>query len=90
MGDVGKVNEFSAVGMEYLTAEFLELVGDAACDDRKTKIIHRHIQFAARIDEELNKSQGGVTIVSGDVLPNIHRELVPKKRSKDKGELQEV
>ena len=35
--------------------------------------------LAIRIDEELNKFLGGVTIASGGVLPNIHSVLLPKK-----------
>ena len=79
---------FLAAVMEYLTAEVLELSGNAARDNKKTRIIPRHIQLAVRNDEELNKLLGGVTIASGGVLPNIHTTLMPKK--KGKGESQEV
>lgn len=65
--------------LEYLTAEILELAGNAARDNKKTRIIPRHIQLAVRNDEELNKLLGGVTISQGGVLPNIHNVLLPKK-----------
>jgi histone H2A len=65
--------------LEYLTAEILELAGNAARDNKKSRIIPRHIQLAVRNDEELNKLLGGVTISQGGVLPNIHSVLVPKK-----------
>ena len=65
--------------LEYLTAEILELAGNAARDNKKSRIIPRHIQLAVRNDEELNKLLGHVTISQGGVLPNIHSVLVPKK-----------
>ena len=69
---------YLAAILEYLTAEILELAGNAARDNTKTRIIPRHIQLAVRNDEELNKLFGGVTIAQGGVLPNIHQVLVPK------------
>jgi len=69
---------YLAAVLEYLTAEILELAGNAARDNKKTRIIPRHIQLAVRNDEELNKLFGGVTIAQGGVLPNIHSVLIPK------------
>ena len=70
---------YLAAVLEYLCAEILELAGNAARDNKKSRIIPRHIQLAVRNDEELNKLLGGVTIASGGVLPNIHAVLLPKK-----------
>ncbi len=68
---------YLAAVLEYLTAEILELAGNAARDNKKTRIIPRHVQLAVRNDEELNKLLGGVTIASGGVLPNVRTmELV--------------
>merc|ERR1719464_2019706 len=65
--------------IEYITAEILELAGNAAKEQKKSRIIPRHIQLAIRNDEELNKFMSNVTITGGGVLPNIHSVLLPKK-----------
>ena len=71
---------YMAAVCEYLCAEILELAGNAARDNKKSRIIPRHVQLAVRNDEELNKLMGDVTIASGGVLPNIHAVLLPKKK----------
>ena len=68
--------------LEYLCAEILELAGNAARDNKKSRIIPRHITLAVRNDEELNKFLSGVTVAAGGVLPNIHSVLLPKKSKK--------
>ena len=70
---------YLAAVMEYLAAEILELAGNAARDNKRSRIIPRHLQLAVRNDEELNKLLGGVTIAAGGVLPNIHAVLLPKR-----------
>eukprot|EP00928_Gymnodinium_smaydae_P050679 TRINITY_DN3423_c0_g1_i4.p2 TRINITY_DN3423_c0_g1~~TRINITY_DN3423_c0_g1_i4.p2 ORF type:complete len:280 (+),score=86.32 TRINITY_DN3423_c0_g1_i4:50-841(+) len=68
--------------IEYVTAEILELAGNSAKEQKKTRIVPRHIQLAVRGDEELNKYMSNVTISGGGVLPNIHQVLMPQKTDK--------
>ena len=74
---------YLAAILEYLTAEVLELAGNAARDNKKNRIVPRHVQLAVRNDEELNKLFGHVTIANGGVLPNIHTVLLPKVSAKE-------
>lgn len=73
---------YLAAVLEYIAAEILELAGNAARDNKKQRIVPRHITLAVRNDEELNKLLSDTTIASGGVLPNIHTALLPKKSKK--------
>jgi histone H2A len=77
---------YLAAVLEYLAAEVLELAGNAAKDNKKSRIIPRHIQLAVRNDEELNKLLAHTVIASGGVLPNINQQLLPPKGKGDKEE----
>ncbi|KAJ0530492.1 putative transcription factor Hap3/NF-YB family [Helianthus annuus] len=56
-----------------------ELAGNAARDNKKTRIVPRHIHLAVRNDEELSKLLGDFMIANGAVMPNIHNLLLPKR-----------
>ncbi|XP_077552129.1 histone H2A-like [Haemaphysalis longicornis] len=82
---------YLAAVLEYLAAEVLELAGNAARDNKKTRLAttrrpgsqeDQDLQLAIRNDEELNKPLSGVTIAQGGVLPNIQAVLLPKKTEK--------
>jgi len=77
---------YLAAVLEYLIAEIIELAGNAAKEQKKQRIVPRHIQLAIRNDEELNRFVGGVTIASGGVTPHIHAQLIKPKKSKEGSE----
>uniref|UniRef100_UPI00358DF934 core histone macro-H2A.1-like isoform X2 n=1 Tax=Myxine glutinosa TaxID=7769 RepID=UPI00358DF934 len=68
---------YLAAVAEYLTAEILELAGNAARDNRRGRLTPRHILLAIANDQELNQLLRGVTIPNGGVLPRLHPELFP-------------
>ncbi|XP_044985581.1 histone H2A.1-like [Hordeum vulgare subsp. vulgare] len=70
---------YLAAVLEYLAAEVLELAGNAAKDNKKTRVVPRHLLLAVRNDQELGKLLAGVTIAHGGVIPNINSVLLPKK-----------
>ncbi|EJD51268.1 histone-fold-containing protein, partial [Auricularia subglabra TFB-10046 SS5] len=75
---------YLAAVLEYLAAEILELAGNAARDNKKQRIVPRHLQLAIRNDEELNKLLGDVVISQGGVVPKIEAALLPSKSKKAK------
>lgn len=62
---------YLAAVLEYLTAEILELAGNAASDNKKIRIIPRHLLLAIRHDQELNLLLSEVIIAQGGVIPTV-------------------
>ncbi|GAA5908173.1 hypothetical protein JCM8208_000332 [Rhodotorula glutinis] len=63
--------------LEYLAAEILELAGNAARDNKKSRIIPRHLQLAIRNDEELDRLLGDVVITQGASFASPSRGHAP-------------
>jgi histone H3/H4 len=66
---------YLAAVLEYMTAELLELAGNACRDNKKWSIDPGHLQLAIRNDDELNRLLWHVPF-SEDVLPPITRRAL--------------
>ena len=72
---------FLTAVLEYLSAEYLELSGNAAKDDKRSRITIRDLSIASMGDEELNKLQStSWNFSGGGVMPHIHSVLIPKTK----------
>jgi len=70
---------YLAAVLEYLTAEILELAGNAARDNKNARISPRHLMLAICNDEELNGMLHRCIIPGGGTLPHIHAVMLPRK-----------
>ena len=70
---------YLAAVCEYVTAEILELAGNAARDWQKVRITPRMIKLAICNDGELSRLFRD-TIIPGGVTPSIRQELLPAQK----------
>lgn len=71
---------YAAAVIQYLLEEILELSVNAARDNKRMRIIPRHLVLVIKNDEELNKLFSHIDIAQGGVIPNIHSPLLPKRK----------
>lgn len=74
---------YLAAVLEYLSAEVLELAGNACSEQKLKRVTPRHLMLAIRSDEELDRTFAGCTLPSAGVIPHVHLKLLPKKGSKE-------
>jgi len=74
---------YLAAVCEYITAEILELAGNAARDWKKVRITPRAIKLAIVNDEEL-KALFSDTVIPGGIASNIHQSLLPEEKAPKK------
>jgi histone H2A len=78
---------YMAAVLEYMAAEVLELAGNTARENKRSRIMPRHIQLAILNDTELealNRVLMQATLSEGGVEPNIHSILLPKYSKKNR------
>lgn len=71
---------YLAAVLEYLTAEILELSGNASRDDQRVRIVPRHIMLAVRGDQELDKLLEHIVVPNAGVTTKINPALIKSSK----------
>ncbi|XP_044428657.1 histone H2A-like [Triticum aestivum] len=84
----GNYAQYISTGaLVYLVTETLEPAGNTTRDNKKNRIMPRHIQPAMCNDEELSQLLCAFTIADDGLMPDIHTVLLPKKADKAKDDI---
>jgi len=69
---------YLAAVLEYISAEILELTGNATVDNKEKTLKSRYLMLAIKNDEELKKLAQTIDwdILGGGIIPNIHSEVL--------------
>jgi histone H2A len=70
---------FMAAILEYVVAEVLEVAGNNARAEKKTRLRPRHVMLAIEEDQDLKHVFKDITIAGAGVAPGIQEFLQPKK-----------
>lgn len=76
---------FFAAVCEYLVTEVLVNAGRTARENKRVRIIPRHIMMAVKLDPELSQVYRNA-VFAGGVVPNISSKILPKPKKQKKTE----
>ncbi|XP_037458224.1 histone H2A-beta, sperm-like [Triticum dicoccoides] len=78
---------YLAAVISFSLIQTLQPADNATRDNKKNRIVPRHIQPAVCNDEELSRLLCAFTIADDGMMSGIHTVLLPKKADKAKGDI---